>query len=104
MDEAWPVPVARQFFLPHRAAAAFRAISALSALVRAFARAAPPARPPCRANSSRSSAVRRPIDALPPLRPKATACGFFRTDIAKSITHTLSESGDGAFEFNLCLT
>ena len=65
------------FFFPQRAAAAFFAIETRSAFVNFCARALPPASPPSRASSSRFSAVRRFIDALPPKRPSAAACGFF---------------------------
>ena len=61
------------FSLPHRAAAALRAISRRRFGVRLAARALPPTRPPLRAHSCRSAAV---IEAALSFA-KATAAGFF---------------------------
>src|ERR1017187_2895195 len=89
----------RHCFLPHRAAAALRAISWRRSFVRARARRFPPTWPPMRANASLSSGVRFSIEVsppflaiswrssldktsarrLPPRLPRATACGFFPT-------------------------
>jgi hypothetical protein len=66
---------------PHRAFAAFRAISLRFAAESAFALAGPPARPPIRAMSDSRSGVRFLARARPPFGPpslpRATACGFF---------------------------
>jgi hypothetical protein len=69
------------FFLPHRAAAALRAISWRRSLVRARARALPPTKPAFLPITESSSGDRFSARALPPFRPpsrpRATACGFF---------------------------
>jgi len=80
-------PARRSGHFPHRAAAAFRAISRRCAGVSAAARAAPPAFPAFALIADICSGERVLARALPPFRPRATACGFFLAIVLSIAVH-----------------